>query len=157
MEPSTFQSATSWLTTTPLPVVVGALIAAAVAIAVWRRRGSSSGRNPGRRDPERTFPASVRSETFTVAKGRCEFDGPLPWVRCRRRAEHADHFFPWAFGGASSAANCVAACALCNLRKGAKMPSVWLQRRIARRRRRYAQAGAVTLVGQWFGRIAGQR
>lgn len=55
--------------------------------------GSRSGVNA---DPVRLC-ATHRSAT--VAGGRCEMDGWLPFLRCRRPAAHGDHSIPWAKGG----------------------------------------------------------
>lgn len=54
-----------------------------------------------------------------------------PCLYCGGPAEHVDHFIPLARGGTHTFGNLVAACAACNLSKGAKLPDVeWTGRRI---------------------------
>lgn len=96
---------------------------------------------------ERGFSASQRRDGFARAGNRCEFDNGM--ARCKNRAEHADHFYPWARGGATSMNNLVAACAGHNLSKGAKMPSPLLKSRIENRRKRYFPRGANRTAGEW--------
>ena len=43
------------------------------------------------------------------------------------RTAHVDHVIPHSRGGSSDADNLVAACARCNLAKGARTPKEWLQ------------------------------
>jgi len=42
------------------------------------------------------------------------------------RTGHVDHVLPWSRGGSNEMSNLVAACAECNLKKGAKTPREWL-------------------------------
>lgn len=51
---------------------------------------------------------------------------------------HVDHIVPKAYGGSDDYPNLRAACATCNLRKGARPPLGWLLRRIARQSALYA-------------------
>ena len=108
-----------------------------------------AGHSSGVKDPVRMFSADQRRAGFLRAEQQCEMS--TPWLtRCTRTAEHADHFFPHARGGASSMRNLVAACAPCNLRKSAHMPSRLLRWQIARRRRRYFPAELDRTPGEWF-------
>ncbi|MEK6311914.1 MAG: HNH endonuclease signature motif containing protein, partial [Curtobacterium sp.] len=118
--------------------LVAAAVPLVVAAAILRQRRQRPA-SLAPRDPDREFKPSTRAAVFDAARRRCEFDCPVPWVRCPRRAEHADHFFPWTSGGASSMANCVAACARHNLSKGARMPSRGLGRGVAGPRPRTRQ------------------
>lgn len=129
-----------WLTQHPW--VLALVVATVLAVGV-------SARNRGRQqDPVRAFPEKMRREAFARAGGTCEY--ARWWGRCRRTANHADHFYPHARGGASTLANCVAACQWHNLSKGAKLPSRWTRAGIERRRRRYFPPGADVGAGQWF-------
>lgn len=125
-----------------LGFVVGAIV---LLVVIWA--AGSRGRE---KDPQRAFTAIQRSEGFARAGGRCEFK-KFAFFRCGGNAEHGDHFFPWSRGGASSAENFVAACARCNLSKGARQPSVFVKHALERRRRRYFPAGVNTRAGAWYG------
>lgn len=116
-----------------------------LAIVARASRGSAS------TDPQRAFTGPQRTTGFARADGRCEFDGALFFLRCSRDAHHADHFYPWSKGGATSMQNLVAACAACNLSKGPKMLSAFYRKRIERRRRKYFTVGMNRLVGEWYG------
>lgn len=54
---------------------------------------------------------SLRAQVLLRDRGRC--------VYCGAPATHVDHVVPLSRGGATHPANCVAACAACNLEKGA--------------------------------------
>lgn len=88
------------------------------------------------KDPVRMFTATQRGKGFARAGNRCELESWW-WRRCRRPAEHADHFVPWSRGGSSDLGNLVAACTRCNTSKGAKVPTPFQRLRLERRRRRY--------------------
>lgn len=92
------------------------------------------------RDPVRWFDSDQRRSGFARAQGRCEME-ILPGIRCRRSAEHGDHWLPHARGGATSMGNFVAACSTHNLAKSARIPTRGQTARIAWRRRRYFPAG----------------
>lgn len=63
----------------------------------------------------------------------CQFRRWLGWGPiCGRPAECVDHIRPVALGGSSDPSNCRAACARCNLRKGARPPLGWALGRMAR-------------------------
>nr|WP_242703548.1 HNH endonuclease signature motif containing protein [Arthrobacter sp. D5-1] len=104
-----------------------------------------------RRDPQRRFTRYQRREGMTRAKGRCELESRYG-KRCTQAAEHGDHFYPWSKGGATSLRNFVAACSQCNRRKGARIPSPGLLRRLERRRASYVGAVEAALVGERRGR-----
>ena len=102
-------------------------------------------RDVKRRDPVRRFSRQERREGMARAGGQCEMEAG-PRRRCRRTAEHGDHFYPWSKGGSTSLENFVAACARCNRTKGAWVPSPGQQARMERRRREYvAPAGSVSV------------
>jgi len=123
-------------------LVVFLRVAIAIATAIIKRLRI---RNQGKYS--RTFSFDQKSRVFANANWQCEFDDGLR--RCRNKAEHADHFYPWARGGASSERNLVAACSKHNLSKGAKMPSPALKFRIENRRRSYFPKGADVTAGEW--------
>lgn len=95
----------------------------------------------------RGYSSEQRAAGFLRANGRCEFDSGMG--RCSNRAEHADHFYPWSRGGATSMQNLVAACAPHNLSKSAKMPSMMLKTRIENRRRGYFPKSVSVVAGEW--------
>lgn len=122
-------------------IFVGVLLAAILAVA------ARSGREA--RDPVRVFDSQQRHDGFARAGHQCEMT--TLWVlRCQRGAEHADHFYPWARGGATSMLNLVAACSRHNTSKGAKMPTWWERREITRRRRSYFPPDTDRRPGQWY-------
>lgn len=64
---------------------------------------------------------------------RCQLRRLAGWgPTCGRPAEHVDHLMPVSWGGSSDASNLRAACARCNLRKGARPPAGWLALRVVR-------------------------
>ncbi|PPG14384.1 HNH endonuclease [Rathayibacter rathayi] len=128
----------TWVSQNQVPALLLPGVVVLLAIVARASRGSAS------TDPQRTA-------GFARADGRCEFDGALFFVRCPRDAHHADHFYPWSKGGATSMQNLVAACAACNLSKGPKMLSAFYRKRIERRRRKYFTVGMNRLVGEWYG------
>lgn len=131
-------------------VVTWTLVVALALLCLWVFKVGHSHLH-ARRDPERAFTSAQRRNGFSRAGQRCELE-VMPFVRCPRRAEHGDHFFPHSRGGASTMRNFVAACSKCNLSKSAKMPGSGLAWRIRLRRRLYFPAGTDTRVGQWYRR-----
>ncbi len=139
------------ISSTVLPAVpwwgwalVAALLVSRVRVLAtpWRRR-----------DPERWFDAFERAAGRDRAGGRCEYTDRLaPWRRCTRPAQEADHFFPWARGGATTLGNMVAACTAHNQAKGGRMPAAITRWLITRRRRRYFPAGHLRTPGAWYRR-----
>jgi len=117
----------------------GAPVAVGIAVACWAiiQAVRTAGRAGAARDPVRMYTAAQRRDGFDRCQGRCERDGALPWTRCRRRAEHADHWYPWSKGGETSMGNLVGSCAWHNLSKSGSWPTGGETRRIARRRKRY--------------------
>lgn len=103
----------------------------------------------GRRDPNRMFSSDERKVGFARAENRCEMDNWL-MMRCHRRAEHGDHWYPWSKGGATSMANFVAGCAKHNLAKSNTWPTLWQTARVAARRRRYFPRGYTARPGERF-------
>lgn len=114
---------------------------------ILRAAGSRSEVN---KDPVRLYTTAERSSRFAQAGGRCEMDGWIPFLRCRRPAAHGDHFIPWAKGGATSMKNFVSACARCNMSKGAKSPTWAAARRIAWRRRSFFPRGEDRTPGEVY-------
>lgn len=102
------------------------------------------------RDPRRAYTGEERQAGFRRAGHRCEFDAWLGLARCRRSAEHADHWWPHSRGGATTMANLVAGCARHNVAKGAALPTAAQTRRIARRRRRYFLPGDRAVPGERY-------
>jgi hypothetical protein len=104
-----------------------------------------------RRDPDRWFDSHQRSQGRARADGRCEYTaGWAWWRRCPAPAQEADHFWPWARGGATSIDNLVAACAVHNQAKGGRQPSAISRWAIAVRRRGYFPAGVPRTPGAWY-------
>lgn len=136
-----------WCLQHPL-IAAGTVVAVAVLASV---PNLMMGRGTGQQDPRRIFCAADRKAAFDRAGNRCEYEGWLG-LRCRRPAHHADHFYPWTRGGATSIRNLVAACTACNLHKSSHMPTPGAKRRLERRRRRYFPAGVDVAAGEWFGR-----
>lgn len=125
------------------------VVVALFLVGLWVSGGRGGG--TGSTDPTRSYAPGMRREAFDRAGNRCEYDGWLPVLRCRRPAQECDHFWPWSRGGATSLPNAVAACRMHNQSKRARMPSPAQRRRIARRRRRYFAPGSSCRPGHWFG------
>jgi 5-methylcytosine-specific restriction endonuclease McrA len=128
------------------PVVVGVAAALVLLLVVATAIRSRT----GTLDPVRMYSSQQRIEGFARAGNRCELDGWLPGLRCRRPAQHGDHHHPWSKGGATSMNNFVAACATCNMSKSNRMPAFWQGWLIARRRRRYFPAGVRRRPGERY-------
>lgn len=133
-------SANNTGTVTIIAVVVGGAL-------LLRLLGSRAG--SVQKDPTRMFSAAQRATGFRRAAFRCELESFL-WFRCKRPAQHGDHWFPHSKGGASSMTNFVAACSSCNLAKSAKTPTRGQTARVQRRRRAYFPAGVDPTAGEWF-------
>lgn len=128
------------------PRAAGVTVAAAGMWVVWHLARAGLAMSAPK-DPRRMFDSGQRRMGFARAGHRCEFDGMLVFTRCRRQAEHADHWLPHCRGGATTLPNLVAACAWHNTSKGAHIPTSWQTHRIAGRRRRYFPPGAETRPG----------
>ena len=141
------------------PDIIKKVITITVAVLVLRVILAIAGliqtarRKKWREQYDRAFSAEQRYEGFQRAGERCEFDSGFG--RCGNRAEHADHFYPWSRGGATSMKNLVAACSGHNLSKGAKMPSAVLKSRIESRRKGYFPKHVETSAGEWSVRRKG--
>lgn len=134
----------AWVVTYPLPtLVIVSLACAPVLIAriieLIPRRVN--------KDPQRMFSPEERRVGIERSGDRCEMEDAF-FLRCRRKGEHGDHWFPHSKGGASSLNNFVWACAPCNLSKSAHVPSFWETTRLEWRRRRYFDPGVVTRPGE---------
>ncbi|MBW0255816.1 HNH endonuclease [Cellulomonas sp. PS-H5] len=103
-----------------------------------------------RRDPQRWFDAYQRAAGRARAGGRCEYTAAWSWQRCPAASEQADHFRPWARGGATEPENLVAACVRHNQSKGGRMPTLLTTAVITWRRRRYFPAGVPRRPGAWY-------
>ncbi|GAA1937517.1 hypothetical protein GCM10009689_17620 [Brevibacterium antiquum] len=123
-------------------VLAAVLIVIVIARAMARRTSTT--------DPTRLFTSDQRREGMVRAENRCEMPKLFGLMRCRRRAEHGDHFFPWSRGGATTMSNYVAACAKCNLAKSNHVPTRLTTGLIALRRRRYFPDGNRTQPGQRY-------
>lgn len=123
-------------------VAAGVIVLVVVSRTIARNR-------PVQTDPSRLFSAVQRNEGFNRAGGRCEMDGLL-FTRCKAKAHHGDHHYPWSRGGSTSMANFVAACARHNTSKGAKIPSTWATMRMEVRRRKYFPQGINVKAGERF-------
>jgi 5-methylcytosine-specific restriction endonuclease McrA len=127
-------------------------VTAALVLAAWVRVIARPWR---RRDPVRWFDVGQRSHGRTRAGGRCEYtDGLRWWQRCPAPAQQADHFYPWARGGATELANLVAACTVHNQAKGGRPPALLTRCLIAWRRRAYFPDREPRSPGAWYHRGA---
>lgn len=122
-----------------IPLLVG--IIARLAVANRDRRLAT--------DPQRLFTAGQRRLARGLAQGRCEQES-FPFVRCRRVGAHADHWFPWSRGGASTDQNLVWACTRHNLAKSSRVPTGFQTLRLEARRARYFAGDVSTVAGEWF-------
>lgn len=129
-----------------LPFIFIAGIALILVSALWAYQSFPRQRP---KDPQRMYTKEQRQTCFTRAEYQCEMTAWL-FFRCQRTAQHADHHFPHAKGGATSLANAVAACARHNTSKGAKMPTAWDTRLITWRRRSYFPPDSKRRPGQWY-------
>ena len=128
----------------PLFVLISLLVlvvVARLAVANRKRRLET--------DPQRPFTTGQRRLARRLAQGRCEQES-LPFVRCRRIGAHADHWFPWSRGGASTDQNLVWACTRHNLAKSARVPTAFQTLRLEARRARYFPGDVSTVAGEWF-------
>lgn len=126
---------------TPVLVVLGLFVLIMVSSIMSNNAAAKQ------KDPVRMFTAPQRAEGFSRAGGICELES-MPFVRCRERASHGDHHYPWSRGGATSMLNFTAACVRCNTSKGAKVPTRFSTWRLERRRQRYFPAGVPVTAGQ---------
>lgn len=126
----------------PFIVIAGLIVLISAGRAIARNR-------PVPTDPSRLFSGAQRNEGFGRAGGRCEMDG-LFLFRCKAKAHHGDHHFPWSRGGSTSMTNFVAACARHNTSKGAKIPTAWATMRMETRRRKYFPQGVTVKAGERF-------
>jgi hypothetical protein len=131
-------------TANPVPF----LAIASFIVLVYVSRAIARNR-PAPTDPSRLFSAVQRAEGFARADGQCEMDGVF-FMRCKDKAHHGDHHFPWSKGGSTSMGNFVAACARHNTSKGAKIPTSWQTFRMEARRRKYFPQGVNVKAGERF-------
>lgn len=136
---------TALVTANPVPVAV----IAGLVVLVYAGRAAARNR-PVPTDPSRLFSAVQRTEGFARAGGQCELDGFFFFTRCKGKAHHGDHHYPWSRGGSTSMTNFVAACARCNTSKGAKIPTAWATMRMEARRRKYFPQGVPVKAGERF-------
>lgn len=94
------------------------------------------------RDPWRTFKYGARRTVLDRAGNRCEGTLLLAWIRCRERAEEADHIYPWSRHGATVVSNGQALCRRHNRSKSAVIPPWWYVLSLEHRRRSYFQSGS---------------
>ncbi|WP_422759059.1 HNH endonuclease [Paenarthrobacter sp. C1] len=132
------------VTANPVPFAV----IAGIFVLIYAARAAARNR-PVATDPSRLFSQAQRNEGFARAGGRCELDGFF-FTRCKGKAHHGDHHFPWSRGGSTSMTNFVAACARCNTSKGSKIPSAWATMRMEARRRKYFPQGVPVKAGERF-------
>lgn len=124
----------SWVVENAKPVAIG-LGALLLLWLVWKIVTLVP--RSARKDPKRLFAKSQRRVGFDRAGNRCEMDGFLIFTRCRRKAEHGDHWIPHSKGGCTNLENFVAACAICNLAKSNRTPTRMETFRLESRRQRY--------------------
>ncbi|GAA4033931.1 hypothetical protein GCM10023063_17250 [Arthrobacter methylotrophus] len=136
---------TALVTANPVPFV----LVAGVVVLIYAGRAAARNR-PFPTDPSRLFSAVQRTEGFARAGGQCELDGIFFFTRCKGKAHHGDHHYPWSKGGSTSMTNFVAACARCNTSKGAKIPTAWATMRMEARRRKYFPQGVPVKAGERF-------
>lgn len=127
----------------PFLLIPAGILALLIAVKVL------GGSSQAPKDPSRLFSAAQRLEGFTRAGDRCEMES-MPFIRCRKKASHGDHWYPWSKGGATSMDNFVAACASCNTSKGAKVPTAFATLRLEKRRHGYFPTARNVAAGQKF-------
>lgn len=140
---SSVSSFITFLSGLPVPVLIGIGLVLLIVISTI----SSNSAAPKQKDPVRMFSAAQRSEGFSRANNQCELES-MPFVRCKEKASHGDHHYPWSKGGATSMLNFTAACVRCNTSKGAKVPTRFSTWRMERRRQRYFPTGVPVTAGQ---------
>lgn len=140
---SAVSSFITFLSGLPTPVLIGLGIVLLLVISAIRSNSAA----PKQKDPVRMFNATQRAEGFSRANNQCELES-MPFVRCKEKASHGDHHYPWSKGGATSMLNFTAACVRCNTSKGAKVPTRFSTWRMERRRQRYFPAGVPVTAGQ---------
>lgn len=112
------------------------IVAAAAVMVAWLLIRHARARFARQTDPIRHFTARQKRTASARCAGRCEME-MFPFVRCRRPARHADHWYPHSRGGLTVETNLVMACPRCNLRKAARVPTRFATWRLSRRRLRY--------------------
>lgn len=122
-------------------------VAGFIALVAIVHRANRNRKKPT--DPSRLFSPAQRTEGFARAGNRCELE-LIPFIRCRRKAHHGDHFLPWSKGGSTSMGNFVAACARCNTSKGSKVPTAFATFRLEMRRRHYFPRGMTVKPGELY-------
>lgn len=138
------ETLTVTVTDNPVPYLA---VAGFVAMVMFARTAARNRQVPT--DPARLFTTVQRTEGFARAGGRCEMESFL-FFRCRTKAHHGDHHYPWSKGGSTSMSNFVAACARHNTSKGAKIPTSWQTMRMEARRRKYFPQGLTVKAGEHF-------
>lgn len=115
------------------------LLVAAAVFAVWLAFNlpMRAPRDVEWRDTRRAFTDSDREWIDTACQHRCENRFLFGLLRCRRRAEQLDHWWPWAKGGPTVRRNLVDLCAKCNRRKSARTPTRFATWMLYRARLRY--------------------
>ena len=103
---------------------------------------------PSHYDEERLFTMEQKRRGHRRAGYRCEFEGFL-FFRCKSESSHADHYFSYSRGGATTMRNFVAACPTHNMSKGKKMPKASERFRLQRRRRKYFPSDELVQAGEW--------
>lgn len=130
-----------FVTYKPLLIVIAAMWAVLFIAKIVRKL------IPVLKDGERLYSKQEKLIGFARAGHRCEMESFL-WFRCRRKAEHGDHHYPHSRGGATSMKNFVAACAKCNMSKGAKIPGRFATKRMENRRKSYFPKGVDVTAGE---------
>lgn len=125
-------------------IVVGVVVLFVLASHIKRRL-------PKQKDPQRMFSRSQKREGDSRAGWRCEMES-FPFIRCRGTSEHGDHWYPWSLGGVTDMGNYVSACAKCNLKKSAKVPTKFQTARLEHRRKKYFPAGVPVKAGERYRR-----
>jgi len=142
-----------WLTTNASDsnmVAIGAFLVIVFSVKVLHtifKTGLYIRRTSRARMRPRMYSAQQKNEGHKRAGNRCEFSSR--YGRCKNKAVHADHFYPYSRGGATSMKNFVSACEHHNLSKGAKIPSLVEKSRIEARRAHYFPVGVSVSVGEW--------
>lgn len=152
----TFRAATVSLESTLISIGIALLLLALLVIGVinffgrFGRHGMIG--HPSHYDAERLFTYEQKRRGHRRAGDRCEFEGVFIF-RCHRQSSHADHYFAYSRGGATTMRNFVAACGTHNMRKGSKMPTALERIRLQRRRRRYFPTDELVDAGEWTSKI----
>lgn len=130
----------TWLTTIPWQWILGIGVPLTAVMLLTRIRMPNPHNewdSDDGRDPRRLFTDADRRWIAKATDNRCENRRLFALVRCWRKAQQLDHWYPYAKGGATSRRNLDYMCAKCNNRKSDHTPTLWMTFMLKLARRRY--------------------